>query len=65
MSIDHCGRRVLTTQEFWEAMCDPRFNRLSFHVGLLGIDQVYCQEPPDAVPGFIADRIAECRAKLG
>jgi hypothetical protein len=45
--------RHLSTQEFWTAMCDPAFVRLSMNYGRIGPEILYCGMPPELVPGFI------------
>ncbi len=38
--------RAVTREEFWDAMCDPRFVRLSRHTGAIGLQLISTDDPP-------------------
>lgn len=56
--------RFASTDEFWAAMCDARFYRVSHNQGLLMGDWIYCDTPPEDVPGFLASRLDEAFSQV-
>ena len=54
--------KIVSTNDFWEAMCDPRFIRTRLHQGRIGGVSWYTVEvgeAPEEVEGFIAGKICQ------
>lgn len=51
--------RDLSTEEFWDAMCDQRFVRLDRNNGRIENTVYHASVPPENVPGFIQTKMIE------
>ena len=49
--------KFLTTDEFWEAMCDSRFYRVSLKQGVIGEDILLVEKAPEEIEGFFEQKI--------
>lgn len=50
-------RTLLTTEEFWDVMCNPHSFRLSrFSIARYGV-VYFTTKPPEDVPGFLESKI--------
>jgi len=47
----------LSTEQFWDAMCDPAFERVDLHQGMLRGEIVETDEPPEEVATFLTSKI--------
>ena len=54
----------LSTEQFWEAMCDPKFRRIDLHTGMIRDQILETDEPPEEVPTFMWSRIEHIRELL-
>lgn len=48
---------ILTTDEFWAAMCKPGFVRIDIYTGAVGNRIYHTAVPPEHVPGFLETQI--------
>lgn len=49
----------VSTEEFWQLMCNPSFVRVDMHTGRVGALFVEVETPPEAIPGFMRQKIEE------
>lgn len=49
--------KFLSTEQFWDAMCDLRFYRISRYQGAIGADILLTDKPPEEIPGFIESKL--------
>ncbi len=54
----------LSTEQFYDAMCDPAFQRVNLHQGNLRGEIVETDEPPEEVPTFMLSKIDMIRENL-
>jgi len=47
----------LSTEQFWDAMCNPAFQRVNLHQGMLRGEIVETDEPPEEVATFLTSKI--------
>jgi len=59
------GMITLTTADFWEKMCDPRFIRIDLHNGVMCGERYSVEVPPEAVDGLIEGLAIETMGMLG
>ena len=55
----------LTTEQFYDAMCDPAFQRVNLYQGKLRGEILETDEPPEEVPTFMLSKIDMIRENLG
>jgi len=56
---------LLTTDEFWKAMCSPKFVRLSLLSGAIEGVTYTCELAPEQVPGFLEQKIDDIHGLRG
>jgi len=56
---------ALTTEEFWDTMCKPKFVRLSLLSGVIENTIYTCLVAPEQTPGFMQKKINDVMALLG
>jgi len=49
--------KIVTTDDFWELMCESRFVRLSSKLGMVRDDIIYTNNPPEQVTGFMEGKL--------
>jgi len=54
----------LSTEQFYDAMCDPAFQRVNLHQGKLRGEILETDEPPEEVPTFMSSKIDMIRENL-
>ena len=54
----------VTTNEFWEKMCDREFVRVDINTGKIAGDYFYTETPPEQVDGFIENKMSELYDEL-
>jgi len=47
----------LSTEQFWDAMCDPAFQRVNLYQGKLRGEILETDEPPEEVATFLTSKI--------
>jgi len=47
----------LSTEQFWDAMCDPAFQRIDLHHGVIKGVILETDDPPEEVPTFLTSKI--------
>jgi len=54
----------LSTEQFYDAMCDPAFQRVNLYQGKLKGEILETDEPPEEVPTFMSSKIDMLRETL-
>lgn len=50
--------KIVSANEFWNAMCDADFRRLSFRAGQINDTYYICLDEPQRIPGFVPRNVA-------